>query len=224
MNEAIGQKAIELGGLDEYEFLCECSSAACFDRISLTLRDTSGAREFSRGPKFAVLSADIGLMFNKSHRFHQLPSRRARRDRIALAAVAAAAFTISGTVNVHERLHLWADQHGRYDPYQLMPVAAAGAVVTLAYLLVTRRRLRQEVAIRKEREDALSQALHKIEMLSGLLAMCASCKRIRDDNDQWEPVEIYLQRHPEISVSHSICPHCTRDLYPDHAEALTQPV
>ena len=160
-----------------------------------------------------------GLMFNKSRRSRQLPSRRVWRDRIALVAVAAAAFTISGTVNVHERLHHWANQHERYDPYQLMPVVAAGAVVMLAYLLVTRRRLRQEVAIRQEREDALSQALHKIEVLSGLLAMCASCKRIRDDNDQWEPVEVYLQRHPEISVSHGICPCCTHDLYPDYAEA-----
>ena len=37
VNEAIEQKAIDMGGLDEYQFICECSTAECFERISLTL-------------------------------------------------------------------------------------------------------------------------------------------------------------------------------------------
>lgn len=52
VNEAIEQKAIELGGLDEYEFICECSSTACFDRISLTLREYEHVR--SEGARFFV--------------------------------------------------------------------------------------------------------------------------------------------------------------------------
>jgi hypothetical protein len=38
VNEAIEQQAIEFGGLDEYEFICECARTGCFDRISLTLK------------------------------------------------------------------------------------------------------------------------------------------------------------------------------------------
>ncbi len=159
-------------------------------------------------------------MLDESSRPDQLPSRRVWRDRIALAAMAAVAFTVSAVVDVHERLHHWAEQHERYNPYQLMPLVAASAVVTLAYLIVTRRRLRQEIVIRQEREVALTQALHKIEVLSGLLAMCASCKRIRDDG-QWEPVEVYLQRRGEVSVSHDICPQCVGQLYPDYVAVLT---
>lgn len=153
----------------------------------------------------------------------ELPSPRVWRDRIALAAIAVAAGAFSGVVNVHARLHRWAEQHEPYDPFLLLPVAVGLAVVTLAHLILTRRRLRREVAIRQEREEALTQALHKIDILSGLLAMCASCKRIRGEDGRWEPVEAYLQRRGEISVSHGICPGCTNRLYPDYADALSEP-
>ena len=52
VNEAIEQKAIELGGLDDYEFICECSSSGCFDRISLTLIDYEHVRR--EGTRFFV--------------------------------------------------------------------------------------------------------------------------------------------------------------------------
>jgi hypothetical protein len=148
--------------------------------------------------------------------------RRAWRDRVALGALAVAAATASAVVNVHERLHHWADAHPPHDPFRLLPVAVGLMVLTLSYLIVTRRRLRREVAIRQEREAALTRALHKIDVLSGLLAMCAACKRIRREDDLWEPVEAYLKRH-EISVSHGICPGCADRLYPDYAEALSRP-
>ena len=150
------------------------------------------------------------------------PLRRAWRDRIALGALALAAATVSGVVNVHERLHRWADRHEPYDPFWLLPIAVGLAVLTLAYLIVTRRRLRREVAIRKEREDALTLALQEIEVLSGLLAMCAACKRIRGDDDRWEPVDAYLKRH-DVTVSHGICPDCVGRLYPDFVDQLPQP-
>lgn len=152
-----------------------------------------------------------------------LPARAVWRDRIALAALAVAAAGIARVANIHERLHRWADRHEPYDPFLLLPVAVGLAVLTLAYLIVTRRRLRREVAIREQREDALTQALRKIDVLSGLLAMCASCKRIRGEDDRWEPIELYLRRHGEVSVSHGICPGCTDRLYPDYADALAQP-
>jgi hypothetical protein len=152
----------------------------------------------------------------------QLPSRRVWRDRVALAATAAVAVTFSVTVDVHARLHHWAEQHEPYDPYRLLPLAVGAAFVGLAYLIVTRRRLRREVAIRQEREDALTQALHEIEVLSGLLAVCASCKRIRNDGDEWEPIDVYLQRRGEVSVSHGICPQCAHELYPDEFDAFNQ--
>ena len=52
VNEAIQQKAIEMGGLDEYQFICECSAAACLERISLSLRQYEHVR--SEGVRFFV--------------------------------------------------------------------------------------------------------------------------------------------------------------------------
>lgn len=170
-------------------------------------------------PEFAGRPADHGSVVASSPRTRELPSRRVWRDRIALAGLAALAFALSITVNVHERLHEWSEQHPGYDPYRLLPVAAGAFVLTLAYLVASRRRLRHEVEVRQEREHALTDALHKIDVLSGLLSMCASCKRVRDDDDRWEPVERYLQRHGEIAVSHDLCPPCAHELFPDYVDA-----
>jgi len=52
VNEAIEQKALELGGPDDYEFICECSAAGCFDRISLPLSEYEHVR--SEGTRFLV--------------------------------------------------------------------------------------------------------------------------------------------------------------------------
>ena len=160
------------------------------------------------------------MLRDTSSRHVQMPLPRVWRDRLALALLAATAATFSAVVDVHERLHRFADRHEPYDPFQLLPVVVGLAVVTVAYLIATRRRLRQEVHVRQEREQALTQALQTIEVLSGLLSMCASCKRIRDDEGRWEPVEAYLGRHGNVSVSHGLCPTCVDRLYPDEREGM----
>lgn len=156
-------------------------------------------------------------------RLHQLRSRRTWIDRLAWVAALAAAFTVAGLGDLHERFAAWAEQYERYNADELLTVAAGVALVSLAYLTVERRRLKHEVVVRQEREEALTHALNEIELLSGLLAMCSSCKRIRDDDDSWEPVEVYLQRHGELSVSHGICPECALRLYPEYVATLAQP-
>ena len=67
----------------------------------------------------------------------------------------------------------------------------------------------------KERETAkaLRDALSQIKMLSGLIPICASCKRIRDDKGYWNQLEAYLQEHSEAEFSHGICPDCMKKLY-----------
>ena len=60
----------------------------------------------------------------------------------------------------------------------------------------------------------LERALINIKQLSGMLPICASCKKIRNDKGYWEQIEAYFQDHSEVEFSHSICPECTEKLYP----------
>jgi hypothetical protein len=60
----------------------------------------------------------------------------------------------------------------------------------------------------------LQDALANITQLSGLLPICASCKKIRDDQGYWTQIETYIGDHSEAEFSHSICPDCTEKLYP----------
>jgi len=60
---------------------------------------------------------------------------------------------------------------------------------------------------------ALEAALQQVKTLQGLLPICASCKKIRDDTGYWHQVESYISRHAAVEFSHSICPDCRLNLY-----------
>ena len=61
----------------------------------------------------------------------------------------------------------------------------------------------------------LERALVDIKQLSGMLPICSSCKKIRNDKGYWEAIEAYLRNHSEVQFSHGICPDCAERLYPD---------
>ena len=61
----------------------------------------------------------------------------------------------------------------------------------------------------------LHKALEEVKILSGFLPICASCKKIRDDNGYWNQIEAYISEHSKAEFSHGICPECAQKLYPD---------
>jgi hypothetical protein len=61
----------------------------------------------------------------------------------------------------------------------------------------------------------LEKALSRVKTLSGLLPICASCKKIRDDKGYWNQIETYLDQHSNATFSHGICPDCAQRLYPN---------
>jgi DNA-binding response OmpR family regulator len=60
----------------------------------------------------------------------------------------------------------------------------------------------------------LQEALSKVKTLSGLLPICSSCKKIRDDKGYWNQIEDYIREHSPADFSHSVCPVCAKRLYP----------
>jgi PAS domain S-box-containing protein len=61
----------------------------------------------------------------------------------------------------------------------------------------------------------LQDALDKIKVLKGIIPICASCKKIRDDRGYWSQIESYIKEHSEADFSHGICPDCAKKLYPE---------
>ena len=76
--------------------------------------------------------------------------------------------------------------------------------------------MRREEDERKGLVEKLQQALAQVETLRGILPICSSCKRIRDDNGFWYEIETYIASHSQAEFSHSICPDCEEELYPEY--------
>ena len=81
--------------------------------------------------------------------------------------------------------------------------------------------LKQEMDCRKARElelrrsnEALQKALKEVKVLRGLIPICASCKKIRNDSGFWQQLEEYLGEHSEAEFSHGLCQPCIKKLYP----------
>lgn len=87
----------------------------------------------------------------------------------------------------------------------------AGLLVIAAIRDITERK---RVHAERERLIAeLKDALAKVKLLSGLLPTCASCKKIRDKDGQWQPMESYIRRHSGVQFTHTVCPDCEEKLY-----------
>jgi PAS domain S-box-containing protein len=87
----------------------------------------------------------------------------------------------------------------------------AGAV--LVFQDVSERR--QAEANREQLIAELKEALDTIQVLTGIIPICASCKRIRDEEGDWQSIELYIRNHSTVEFSHGICPDCAAKLYPD---------
>ncbi len=76
-------------------------------------------------------------------------------------------------------------------------------------------RLGRYQLLEQKYKETLEDALSHIETLSGLLPICASCKSIRVEGNQWTALELYVKERSEIEFTHSVCPTCHEKLYPE---------
>lgn len=76
---------------------------------------------------------------------------------------------------------------------------------------------RKEIEVDREKLiEKLQKAIDKIRTLKGIIPICASCKKIRDDKGYWNQIEVYIKEHSEADFSHGICPDYAKKLYPEH--------
>jgi 6-phosphogluconate dehydrogenase (decarboxylating) len=79
---------------------------------------------------------------------------------------------------------------------------------------VTERK--QATAEKEKLIEELKQALAEVKTLSGMLPVCAHCKKIRDDQGYWNQMESYITNHSDALFSHCVCPDCATQLYPEY--------
>jgi hypothetical protein len=91
--------------------------------------------------------------------------------------------------------------------------------VSIVNFVKERRNLIERKRAEDEREKLIGElqdALAEVRTLSGLLPICASCKKIRDDQGYWNQIEDYISSRSEATFSHGICPDCAKKLYPEY--------
>jgi DNA-binding response OmpR family regulator len=96
------------------------------------------------------------------------------------------------------------------DGYIARPIAnreLAARVAAFVRILRLNRTLR-------EKNAELEAALARVKLLSGLLPMCAGCKKIRDDQGDWSEVDHYVEKHSEARFTHGLCPKCSEKYFP----------
>jgi PAS domain S-box-containing protein len=72
--------------------------------------------------------------------------------------------------------------------------------------ITDKRYAQEQLKIARERE---------LKNLRGLLPICVSCKKIKENDGYWKRVEKYVSDHSEVDFSHGLCPDCAAKLYPD---------
>lgn len=105
----------------------------------------------------------------------------------------------------------------------IFPVSVVASPIMEDGIVVASVTAFRDISIMKDLEKergkliaGLTDALAKVKQLSGLLPICASCKKIRDDKGYWTQIESYIHEHSEAEFSHGICPGCAKKLYPQY--------
>lgn len=176
-------------------------------------REGSGLTPFKKNSEYlisAILLLDIGLLFRQRQRFAGSIFRLLLWS-LALTIISELAFTFyvdrygfSNLVGHYFKLFaFWLVYRAIIEtsieqPYQMI----------FQNLDQANQRLRDEVAQHIQTAGELRTALAQVKTLSGLLPICASCKKIRDGQDHWHTLEAYLSSHSEARFSHGYCPEC----------------
>ena len=191
----------------------KANALSCFD---LWHADTFSAQEFTAATRETTFPPDIGLPgrvwasgkpawitdVTKDPNFPRAPIA----THVGLHGAFAFPILLGGEVT--GVIEFFSREIQRPDDDLLQMMAALGSEIGL---FIERKRAEEE---REKVILQLQDAMSNIKVLRGLLPICASCKRIRDDTGYWKQLEDYISDRSEAQFTHGICAECSRKLYP----------
>ncbi|HTG01691.1 MAG TPA: hypothetical protein VK654_14010 [Nitrospirota bacterium] len=101
--------------------------------------------------------------------------------------------------------------------YALFPVKIWNIVMYFAFFILVTLLLHQLRVTLQQRDifiNKMQNALNAVRELSGILPICANCKKIRDDEGYWHDVDVYIANHTKAEFTHGMCAECAAKLYP----------
>lgn len=116
-------------------------------------------------------------------------------------------------VDQPEYLQIYQKWYGKPRPFWEPANIAAAASAFVIAVIVLMSVWRYRTALHLNRE--LRTALETIRTLHGILPICSSCKKIRDDKGAWQNLEAYISLHTDAEFSHGLCTECAQRMYPE---------
>ena len=98
----------------------------------------------------------------------------------------------------------------------MMVATICGAYFFFKMRVRSAQKLAEHQLKEQKYKETLEHATERIATLSGLLPICASCKSIRTEDDEWTDLDIYLRDRSDVEFTHSVCPSCQKMLYPEY--------
>jgi DNA-binding response OmpR family regulator len=111
------------------------------------------------------------------------------------------------------------------DGYIARPVSNKELLARVRSMMRLKRAedgLREKEKQQEKLIQDLEKAFAEIKTLKGFIPICASCKKIRDDEGFWKQLEAYITEHTNAVFSHGLCPECARTLYPQYVKTKTE--
>ncbi|MHB8834478.1 MAG: hypothetical protein ACYC9Y_02030 [Candidatus Methylomirabilia bacterium] len=114
-------------------------------------------------------------------------------------------------------------QYGLFDPvavqiFFFVAITLFEVGIGFCFILLNAQRLEEELSHSRDNLQTalgdLQRSVSEVKVLRGLLPICASCKKIRDDQGQWRQIEVFIRDRSEAKFSHGICEDCAAKLYP----------
>jgi len=131
-----------------------------------------------------------------------------------IAGLSILVYIVASQFDILEKIVEFSRKH---ETWELDEFIVVFIFLVFSLMIYISRRIREFMiskAILEEKNKELLKALDEIQKLKGLIPICASCKKIRDDKGFWQQVETYIEKFSKIEFSHGLCPDCAKEIYP----------